>query len=555
MDTPISFLTRSAASLGRLKDIAVILAKYGFGEILDVLRLPFKSPAAPESAEAAEATAWTKIRMAFEDLGPTFVKIGQILALRPDLIPLDLCDELKLLQEQVRREPFEVVRQAVERTYGRPLEEVFSSFDTEPVASASLSQVHRAVLADNGREVAVKVRRPGAAATIEADLDIMATLASIVHERVASLQNVNLPQVVVEVRKSLRREIDFVSEARHIIIFRRLFANDDAVTAPRVEEEWTRPQVLVMEFLRGTRLEDYQGDEEERDRIARAGLRCVVSQMLEHGFFHADPHPGNVRILPDGRLCYFDWGMVGRLNDEMRQALVDYIIGIVKGDARRIARTALEMAERVPPLLDMHRFVTDILWVLDKLRAPVGRGPDFGRFLLDMAQTCAGHGIRLRSDYILMGRALVSTEACGRIVKPDFDTLAALKPMGLAYVARRASILFSDKPLFGDVQESLRQLAGLPGKAAHVLEMVEAGQVSITLRQAGVEQQMANLRGLAYVIAAGLVAASLVIGSSLIYISGIGPSWNDTPIFGLTGFTISGLFGMWLVVHLLKRKK
>lgn len=558
MENPFSIITRSTASIGRLKDIALILARHGFGEVLDLVRLPFRRPRCETCETTGERNVWTKIRMAMEDLGPTFIKVGQVLSLRPDLVPLELCEELKHLQEDVHPEPFEEIRAHVERTYGMPLSDIFSFFDETPTAAASLSQVHRARLRHGpfaGRDMAVKVRRPRVLATVEADLDIMAYLAGVLHERVESLRAVNIPDVVAEVRKSLRRELDFINEARNIQLFRAMFADDPEITAPAVAEDWAISDVLIMEFMEGARLDKYDGPPEERERIAHAGLRCAVAQMLEHGMFHADPHLGNVRILSDGRLCYFDWGLVGRLSADMRQALVDYIIGLAQNDPVRVAKIALEMAVRVPPLLDFQRFVTDVMFVIDKVRAPVGGNANLGRFMLDLTEMCRDYGVLLRPDYILVGRALLSTEACGRVLAPGFDAMEALKPVAMRYAIKRASLIFSDKPLLGDLQDSLRALSRLPQKAAHVLELAQAGKLTVELRQGGLDRQMSNLRGVAYVIASGLVAASLVIGSSLIYVSGIGPHWRGMPIFGLSGFTISGLFGMWLVVHLMKKTK
>ncbi|WP_029897175.1 ABC1 kinase family protein [Desulfohalovibrio reitneri] len=549
------FPFRPGQSLLRLKDILFILGRYGFGEVLENLPLPKRvKPKCVECPESPRLALWTKIRRALEELGPTFIKVGQILSVRPDLVPMELCDELKHLQEDVPPEKFEDIAARVEGSLGGGLDTLFAEFSREPLAAASLSQVHRARTHD-GRDVAVKVLRPKARSTVAADMDIMEYLAGLIHSRMESLKPAHLPDIASEVRKGLQREMDFLSEARNQMLFTSRFGPEQGVMAPEVIEELTTPDVLVMEYVEAVRLDEYQGPDEKRRQLAQIGLDCVAAQMLDHGFFHADPHLGNLGVNRDGLLVFFDWGMVGRLTPDMRSALVDYLIAMVQGDAEAIARTALEMSVEVPTDLDFQRFLRDVMYYLDKVRTPVAGHANMGRFLLDLTAACREFGVYLRSDYILMARALLSTEAAGRTIDPDFSALDGLKSLAIRHVVKRASMVFSDRPPWRRAEREIRRLGRLPARVEGVLQRLEKGELRLHVQQDFLKDQMEYLRGIAFVIASSLVVASLVIGSSLIYVSDVAPHLWGVPILGLTGFVLSGLFGAWLVWRLLFRKR
>lgn len=546
--TANSLHVSSFKAMGRLKDIVAVFIRYGFGEVLQAMGLGGRKAGCKIDEKVCELTLWRKIRLAVEDLGPTAIKIGQAMSMRPDLIPAPLARELTELQEEVGVESYEDIKAQLELAYGRPLEEVFASFEQKPVAAASLSQVHKAVLA-SGETVAVKVRRPGLVDIIMADLYLLKYLAGLAHERVESLKTANVPELVAEVKKALMREIDFRNEAQSIAIFRSQMGDDGDVFAPKVHNALTRESVIVMDYIEGVRIDRFQGSDERREKIAKAGLDGAVKQMLENGFFHADPHFGNVRVTEGDRLCYFDWGMVGRLTPSMRSALVDYIMAVVKGDAFKTTKVALDMSVDVPPLLDKLKFETDVMFILERIHAPVDGKVNLGRFLLDLTELCRGYGIHLRSDYVLMARALMSTEACGRAIYPDFDILGALKPIAVKYAVRRASLVFSDKPIFGDLEDNLYELAHMPERVNRLMGMMETGQFSVRLKHEEQPHLNRNLRLVGNHLTAALVLAALIVGSSLVITSDVGPHWRGMPVLGVFGFVASGLMGFWLILH------
>jgi len=543
------FLSRRR--LSRMREIIVVAGRYGFGELIAKIPLPFRKPPCKECQESKDLSVWAKLRKLMEDLGPTTIKIGQVLSLRPDMVPVALSEEFKKLQEDTPPEPFSKVMTTLQGAYSSQ-EWPFEVVDEKCLASASLSQVHRAVKRHSGQEMAVKIRRQGIVDLIEADLSIFRYLAKLADEHVESLKSARLPDIVEEIRKTLLREIDFTNEARNMLLFNKFFEANEDICVPVVFQELTHEDVLVMEYLPGVRLDVFEGEAKERERLARAGMEAVVQQMLVHGCFHADPHLGNLKIV-SGKLCYYDWGMVGRLTPDMRSALVDYMLAVVNNDPELVAQVALEMSVKIPPGLDRQRFVADVMFVLERIHAVPGQEVNLGRFVLDLTTLCRNYGIFLRSDYILMGRALLATEAAGRTLYPDFDTLEVLRPVALEYMAKRQSLFFSDRPFWRTLKKKLEAAAAVPERAGRVLEQIQQGEVRVRLIQEEQSKQLENLRQAAYIISIGLITASLVIGSSLIFISDIGPHYQDLPMIGLAGFVISGCLAIWVVWKLIRR--
>ena len=303
---------KSIRNINRFKKIVWVLFKYGFDDVVHRLELPGSFILRRINRIKTPLTTNERIRLVFQELGPTFIKFGQVLSMRPDLIPGPLLLELKKLQDQVPPSPTPEVQNLLTRTLKQPIHEVFAEFDWEPLGSASLAQVHRARLARDGRLVAVKVQRPGIRRMIYSDLDILAFIA----ERLNELKNYQLydfPGLVEELRFSLVRELDFTLEARNMKIFRKNLTFPDLMYLPEVYDEDTTPYVLTMELVKGVRLDQLPPDRARRETLARNGAKIMLDQMLRQGVFHADPHQGNLLVMDDGRLCFLDWGMTGRI--------------------------------------------------------------------------------------------------------------------------------------------------------------------------------------------------------------------------------------------------
>ncbi|MFW5961124.1 MAG: ABC1 kinase family protein, partial [Desulfohalobiaceae bacterium] len=349
----------------RFKDIVFILFKYGFGDIIGRLDLQDKVlPLKIRKTSTTRYTTWERIRMAIEELGPTFVKLGQLLSLRPDLIPLPLIRELSKLQDAVPAEKFSEIQEQLESSLGCSLQEVFSEFESEPMAAASLAQVHRAQLAANQEVVAVKIQRPGIRNTINTDLNILAGLARKAHERVESMQVYDLPLLVQEIRKLLQQELDFEREGRNIRLAQANFQDHPYLRLPKVYMEYSDSKLLVMELVRGKKLKDIQElPQEEKKLLARNGIQVSLKQILQDGFFHADPHPGNILVLEKASFSLLDWGMVGRLTPNTRFKLITLIEALVDKDSETVLNVLLSLSSQDHPVQKevLHREIMDIL--------------------------------------------------------------------------------------------------------------------------------------------------------------------------------------------------
>lgn len=540
------------ASANRFAHIVAVLTRHGYGELMERLGLRrrpfFRHKAVPE---AVDLPLWVKLRRVIEELGPTAIKIGQILSMRPDMIPPDLCDELRNLQENVPPAQFAAIEKTLVEAYGRPIGELFNDFERQPVATASLSQVHRARRADDGRLVAVKVRLPGVVDTIMADLDIMEFFAAQLEERFPSLRRSRPRFVVRSLRKDVARELDFTNEAVNMYLFNQMFANESDVFAPAVHGDMVREDVLVMDFVDGERLDAFQAPAQERERLAMLGLKSAMRQVLDEGFFHADPHLGNLRIVDGHRLCYLDFGMCGRLTPGLRSSVIDFLIAMGKVDAAKAVRAILEVASNYPPDIDPVSLESDLTFAMQKTRAPFREGY-LGRFLLEATRVCHDHGVNLRPDFILIARALLATESAGKILAPGLDPMASISGLAEGYALRRLIPGLSDKPLFEDTEEILRSLTKIPVQLSNILRKLDAGELALEMRQREYEPFTANLRRIGNRLGGALVTAAVVIASSVVYQSGLGPHILGMPLMGLTGFAIAGFLGLYLTFKMFR---
>lgn len=553
---------RSIRSAVRLTEMARVLLKYGFDGLVEVLGLPGGGLIRRMTHVGHNISIWKRIRLALEELGPTYIKFGQVLSFRPDLIPPELHDELIHLREDVYREDFEDVRAIVEESLGLPLSQLFHEFSETPVATGSLAQVHRAKLAADGTEVAVKVQRPDIARVIASDLDILGYVAEKLDAHIESLQIYDVPGVVREIKKFLSRELDFLNEVNNIETFDRNFERDDRVFAPRPYPDYCTDRVLVMEFVRGHKLDDVDLPVEVRDELAETGLEVMLKQVVIDGFFHADPHSGNVRIVkntsddgPPYRLCFLDWGMVGRLTTQMRRELISYVQALADSDTKKLMRQIIRMSQSAPPLLDETSFENDLLFPLSKMQRGHLASQDIGSFFMEIIDLCRTYGLNLRAEYVYMIRAVAATEATGRELSPTFDIMGGVGRVARKYRLSGALSFFSERIVLEKIEEAFTLGVELPARSTRFLDVMEAGQLELGMRLGGLAPLTHSLRMLANRLAVALIVASLVIGSSLIIAAEVGPFFMGYPLLGVVGFSVSFVLGFILVINILFMKK
>ncbi len=542
---PLRFLK----NLKRTGEIAAVLINHGFGDLVERIGLGKylnwgrRKILKHSEAETRSLTRGERIRLSLESLGPTFIKFGQVLSTRPDLIPPDITEELCKLQESVPAFDSADAIAIVEKALGASIDDLFSEFDHVALASGSLGQVHRAVLLD-GQAVVVKIRRPKVVQHVERDLALMTELAILIQRHIPESAIFDPPGLVRNFDRTIRRELNFQREARSLQEFGRLFARDASLYVPAVYEEMCTADVLVMEYITGYRIDEIAAVESlncQRRLIAINGARLFMKQAFEFGVFHGDPHPGNIRILEDGSICLLDYGMVGTLDEATRDRIVDLFVSIATKDDRKGLRTILllgqpfrEVDERLLRS-DYRDFVeTYYGYSLEKV--------DIGKLLADFISILSIHGIRCPSDLMLLIRAIVNLEGSARKIDPTFNFAEQMVP----YVKR----LLRERYKPGYLWERFRSEAEEFGRIAHevpfefttLLKKLNRDETSIKLKHTGLDHLITEVDRSSNRIVIGMVISASIVASSLLVRSGAANSWFSIPIY-----VISSLLGIWLI--------
>ncbi len=526
---PLTFLSNAS----RAKDIFAVLAKHGFANLLTQLDPQEGLWKRIIPLRTERRTIWERIRVALEELGPTFVKAGQLMSMRPDALPHALIFELRKLQNAVRPIPFTEMSLVLTEELEFTTTEVFATFDETPIASASLAQVYFATLPD-GREVAVKIQRPNLTKTVQADLDLLAWFAGQLHHRIAGLQPYDLPAVVDEVRGNLLRELDFRHEARNQQYFNALNPHPDRVYAPSVIAELSGERVLVTERIAGVNVSTARLAPDEAKRIAANGAASLIHQVLIAGFFHADPHAGNVLVTPDGRLCFLDWGMAGNLTRRLRLGLADLFLAAVHQDAERIVQIAADLGSPGgrADLRAMERDVT--LALREDFNGTLGR-VHLGRAMLKLLFIFGQNGINITRDYSLMAKAVLSIEEVARTLDPNFDLRGEARPILIQLQKDRTgprAILRESRTMFRSLLTGAREL---PAEIFRIIRRIEHDDLTIKFQHQGLEDLDDALKTSANRIALGFISGCLFIGSSLIVAAKGGANTG----LSITGYVIA----------------
>jgi ubiquinone biosynthesis protein len=546
---------RTLARFGRFKDIVVTLIRYGFDDLVQRLDLPGIGVIKRIERTDRELGTYERIRYALEDLGPTFVKFGQIMSLRPDLLPPRLIRELSRLQDEVAPEAFDNIKRVVQQNLGRDMDQVFSGFYEKPLASASLAQVHQGVLREKGKTVSIKVQRPGIRRKIELDLDILEALADRLHERSEDLRVYDLPNLVRIIHRNLLRELDFTREARNMKIARSNMDEEPGIYIPEAYEEYCSEQVLVMEYLEGTKIKDLgQLAPEDAERLAAQGLNAAIKQILEDGFFHADPHPGNLLVADGRRLCLLDWGMVGRLSERDRFELVDLIKSVVEKDSEALVDSLLILTKGEYGI-DRRGLERELLDILDTYFSVPIKDMNLGHLLLDITTLLRGYRLRLPTDLVIMIKALITAEGTARQIYPELNIISQAEES----IKRLAAERFRPGRLWHDLRGSIRHFMALqhqfPLRAFRIMDKLDRGELAIRFEHENLERLRRTLEHTFNRLTSGVIIAAMIIGSTMIITTGVGPLLFGFPALGVIGYLISGLLGLVLVFNIIRSRK
>lgn len=536
----------------RAKEIAAILIRNGFADLLQKLEPPAWLVERLVDHQAVRMNTWQRIRLVLEELGPIYVKFGQILSMRPDALPEPLIMELRNLQDRVTPVSFEEMEPVLVEALGGDIESVFSEFEKEPVASASLAQVYFGRLRETGRAVAVKVQRPHIRKSIGPDFEILEWFARQAHERLTDMRPYNLPGIVDELRDGMERELDFRIEVRNTALFLIQNPSPEEIFAPVIFEDLSTRTVIVMERIDGVKLEQLTTGSPEAKQVAGRGARSIFHQILVDGFFHADPHSGNLVVAADGRVCFLDWGLVGQLTRRMRYTLVDLFGAFMRGDSGQVVTVAMDLGRSSTKPFSARRMERDILYALRETFNPGTGQAELGRAMLRLLHIFGANGIDVGRDYALVAKAVVSIEEAGSQLDPEFDLRECFRPAVEELIRERRNPREILRQLRQTLTSGVGRIQELPGELGRVLRLFEQGGATINFQHRGLEDLDEAINDASNKITLSVIIGSLIIGSSLIVHTGMEPHLFGYPVLGLVGYLLSALLGVWVVFDILR---
>jgi ubiquinone biosynthesis protein len=558
----IGIVSRTYRNISRYRQILAVLFRYGFESLIDRLHLGqyldigIRMISRKPRERFDVLSRYERLRMTFEELGPTFIKMGQILSTRPDLIPVEFIRELEKLQDNVPPFPFSQVKEIVERELRASLTDTFLHFHESPLAAASIAQVHRAQL-KTGEEVIVKVQRPGMRKIIDVDLEIMFHLAALAEKYIEELEIYRPTRIVEEFAVTLEKEINFNIEASYVERFARQFLGNENIYVPRIFRQLTTEHVLTMEYVEGIKVSDITSLDQrgfDRKTIASRGADLMLEQIFVNGFFHADPHPGNVCVLPGNVICYLDFGMMGHVDQKSRHNFATILYGYVLRDESKIATATLKIVEwENEP--DRHALERDIASFMElHLYKPL-KEIRMGYLLQEFLGLFVRHRLRLPPDIFLMVKALTEVEGVGLLMDPDFDMAERVAP----FIKRLQMERMQPKRLLGDFIESggalVQLLKSIPEDLHDILTQIKQGKSRVRFEHRGLENFIFEMDRSSNRIAFSLIIASIIIGSSLIITTNLGPHLFGFSMLGLVGYTIAGVLGIWLLISIFRSGK
>ncbi|MCL4537274.1 MAG: AarF/UbiB family protein [Nitrospirae bacterium] len=558
----ITRLTRTYKSAKRLQQIVNVSLRYGFGQIIDQIHLgryiPFKKRLKSFGVWPAlkGPTVPERLRMAFAELGPTFIKLAQLLSSRPDLITVQFANEFKKLQDEVPPFPAQEAKRIIEEEIKLPLNNIFSYFG-DTLAAASIAQVHKATLLD-GSNVVVKVQRPDIREQIESDINILSTIARLLDKYVPESRFFNPTGIVAEFSRTVRKEMDFVEEARNCCRFRRNFEDSPDVYIPKIYSEYATERVLVMDMIEGVRIDDIAVIDMiglDRKRLAKIGVNAYFKQILEDGFFHADPHPGNIFAMSNGMIAFVDFGIVGRVSDELKETMANTFLALLEKDFDRLIDQYVEMGI-VPDDIDIDAFrrdfKADLADFLEPLYGLTLKEINFAQYLDTVTHLAIKHNLKIPSDLLLIDKAMLILENIGRQLDPDFDFIAAAEP----YASKLARRKYSPSRLYEGARKNIAEIGDFaflfPRQMKQIIKKTLKDDIQIKMFHVNLPEFIKDMDRSSNRIAFALIVSAMLISSAIMHATKVPPIIFGISLFGISAFGFAFLLGIWLIISIIR---
>jgi ubiquinone biosynthesis protein len=539
-------------NLKRYKDIAGLLIKHGRADLAQAIQVDDNLPQDDSTSSVPVSGDPEQLARDLENLGPTFIKLGQLLSTRSDLLPQPYLDALARLQDKIEPFSFAEVEQIVSSELGVRLSKAFEEFDNVPLAAASLGQVHRARLR-TGREVVVKVQRPNIQQTILEDLEAFREMASLIDKHTEIGRRYAFQDMLEEFRKGLLRELDYRREALNLVTLGKNLRRYERIVVPQPVDDYTTARVLTMEYIEGTKITEMSPlariDIDNR-ALAEDLCRAYLDQILVDGFFHADPHPGNLLITRDGRLALLDLGMVARLDPQMQERLLKLLLAITDGRGTEAAQIVMQIGRRLDDA-DEPRFQREVADMVGVYQDATAERVNVGRIVMGLSRTAAENGIRPAPELTLLGRALLHLDEVARALDTDFVPTEVVRRHSDSILQRHMLKRLSPSALFSSTLELYELAQQLPGRLNTLLDNLTGNKMELRVNAFDESRLMDNLQKIANRIATGLVLAALIVGAALLM-----QVKTEFTLFGYPGlamilFLLAAFCGFALVLSIL----
>ncbi len=555
-------IRRTYKSLTRVRQILNVFFKHGFGQFIERLNLnrfvPFsKRIKIIAEAEMIETSLPERLMVAFTELGPSFIKLGQLLSSRPDLITEKYANEFKKLQDEVPPFPFESVKKIIESDTGKSLSDIFKSIVELPVAAASIAQVHNAVLTD-GTKVVVKVQRPDIKKVIENDLNIMKTISGLMIKYLPEAELFNPLGIVEEFSKTIKKELNFIEEIRNMERFRRNLKIFNNVVIPVIYPELTSDRVIIMERIEGIRIDNISSIEKldvDRKEIARTYVNVYFKMILEDGFFHADPHPGNIFIMPDGKIGIVDFGIVGWLSPEIMEKIAGVLSALVNKDFNSLVEQLIELGmthENTDTDLFRQKLMADVANLLVPLYDLPLAEVNFAEILDTILLIVVKHKLQLPSTLLLVDKCILMVDGIVRNLDPDFNFIDIASPYAARLIRKKYTPKYVYDKLTRNISDLSDSITYAPKQIRILLRRLVNNEFSIKIAPVGIEGLKRDLDRSTNRLSFSIIIGSIIMGSSLLTFSGVGIKLFDLPLIGLAGFTMAFVLGVWLLISILR---
>lgn len=552
-------LIKEVRDIKRFNQILVVLFEEGFGFLLTKIKLKHHIPLTKilksKLRKKGEPKPEVMLRRTLERLGPTFIKFGQLLSVRPDLIPKEYSKELEKLQDSVPPFLFKEVKDIIEEELGKSVEQIFTHFEKKPIASASISQVHKAVL-KTGEKVAVKVQRPNVKKIMDTDVEIMIYFASLLEKHIENIKRFNPTKIVIEFKEWTEKELDFRIESRNAKRFYQNFKGSKTVYIPKVYDELTTERVLTLEFIDGVELHKIHEIKKKNidfNKIIKNGFEAVFTQVFIHGVFHADPHPGNIIIMQNNSIAFVDFGIVGYFDERLKNKCIDLLYGIVERDENIIMDTLVSMGMETD-YIDYGQLKSDLSFIIQPLQQSSIKDVKVSKVLEEVLDIALKHKLRIPTSFVLFGKTIVTLEGVAIEYDPNFKFVETTKPFVERLIAKRKNPFYVWKSLMHNMDRYRKFIEYFPEKAERALDKIQRGTIKVDIEDTDIKKLSLEIDRSSNRVAYGLLIAALLITSAILIQVNKGPTILGIPFLSFFSFLFASVLTFILFISIIREK-